>query len=126
MLPGSGQKEQRFLLRRPPSHWHGVRPYTLLVTSVDDILSGMRRFNSLHKKSVSLLQRMDTELGPLFGCISAWVTKLDAYSTFPTLKIKDLQRISCIWMKNKDVIEHTLAVLSPPDEPNSVESLPSL
>jgi|SRR5712671_507401 len=124
MLPGSGQKEQRFLPRRQSSH--RVRPYTLLVTSVDDILSGMRRFNSVHKKSVSLLQRMDTELGTLFGCISVWVTKLDAYSTFPALKIKDLQRLSCIWIKNKDAIDHILAILSPPDEPNSFESLPSL
>jgi len=69
---------------------------------------------------------MDTELGTLFGCISGWVTKLDAYSTFPGLKIKDLQRLSCIWTKNQDAIEHILAVLSPPDEPNSSESLPPL
>jgi len=69
---------------------------------------------------------MDTELDTLFGCTSAWVPKLDAYSTFPGLKIKDLHRISCIRMKNKDTIEHTLAVLSPPDESNSFEFLPSL
>ncbi|KAH9954601.1 hypothetical protein BC827DRAFT_1386756 [Russula dissimulans] len=58
---------------------------------------GMWTFNSVHKKSVSLLQRMDTELGTLFSCISAWITKLDAYSSSPALKmIKDLQRLSCL------------------------------
>jgi len=87
---------------------------------------GMRTFNSVHKKCVSLLQRMDTELGTLFGCISVWITKLGAYSTFPALKMKELQRLSCIWMKNRDAIEHILTVLSPPDESNSFESLPPL
>jgi len=86
-------------------------------------LRGMRTFNSIHKKSVSLLQRVDAELGTLFSCISAWVTELDAYSTFPALKIKDLQRLSCIWMKNQDTIEHILAVLSSPDGPITFESL---
>jgi len=58
---------------------------------------GMRTFNSVHEKSVSLLQRMDTELGTLFSCIAAWITKLDAYSSSPALKVmKDLQRLSCL------------------------------
>jgi hypothetical protein len=54
---------------------------------------------------------MDDELNTLFSCISAWVTELDAYSTFPAFNIKRLRGLSRVWVKNRDGIEHILAAL---------------
>jgi hypothetical protein len=73
----------------------------------------MRIFNSIHKKSLSLLHGMDHELNLLFGSISIWVTDADTYTTFPTLNIKRLHRLSDMWVKNKDAMEHIFTTLSP-------------
>jgi hypothetical protein len=54
---------------------------------------------------------MDDELNMLFSCISAWVTELDAYSTFPASNIKHLRGLSRIWVKNRDAIEYISAAL---------------
>jgi hypothetical protein len=61
---------------------------------------------------------MDHELNTLFGCISAWVTKLDTHSTFPAFNIKRLQTFSRAWLKNRNAID-ILAALPLLDEPNS-------
>jgi hypothetical protein len=74
-------------------------------------VSDMRKFNSIHKKSLCSLHRMDDEVNTLFSRISAWVTELDAYSTFPAFDIKHLRGLSRIWVKNRDAIEHISAAL---------------
>ena len=79
----------------------------------------MRKFNTIHKECVSSLRKMDQKLNVAFKCISGWVTELDAHSTFPTSDIKRLQRLSRVWLKNRDVIEQILASLSFVDEPSS-------
>jgi hypothetical protein len=66
---------------------------------------------------------MDHELDTSFSCISAWVTKLDAYSTFPAFDVKHLRRLSRIWVKNRDAIADTLAALLPLEEsPSPLET----
>jgi hypothetical protein len=54
---------------------------------------------------------MDRGLNTLLDCISAWVTDLDAYSTFPAFNIKHLQGLCRIWVKNRDAIGNVLTVL---------------
>jgi hypothetical protein len=78
----------------------------------------MRKFNSIYKKSLSSLRKMDHELNTLLGRISAWVTELDAYSTFPAFNIKHLRRLCRIWVKNRDAIEHVLTAPPLLDERN--------
>jgi len=74
---------------------------------------GMRRFNTMHEKILSSLHRMDHELDTSFSCISAWVTELDAHSTFPAFNMKHLRRLSRIWVKNRDAIADMFAALPP-------------
>jgi len=59
---------------------------------------------------------MDQKLNTAFNWISACVTELDAHSTFPTFDIKRLQRLSRVWLKNRDAVEHILASPSFADE----------
>jgi hypothetical protein len=67
---------------------------------------------------------MDHGLNTLINCIPAWVTELDAYSTFPALNIKRLQGLCRIWVKNRDAIRHALTVLPLLDD--SDRYLPSM
>jgi hypothetical protein len=78
----------------------------------------MRRFNRIRKECVSSLREMDQKLSTGFNCISGWVTELDAHSTFPAFDIKRLQRLSRVWLKKRDAIEHILAFPSFVDEPS--------
>ena len=80
--------------------------------------TGMRRFNRIRKECVSSLREMDQKLSTGFNCISGWVTELDAHSTFPAFDIKGLQRLSRVWLKNRDAIEHILASPSFVDGPS--------
>jgi hypothetical protein len=59
---------------------------------------------------------MDQRLYTAFNWISAFVTELDAHSTFPAFDIKRLQRLSRVWLKNRDAVEHILASPSFADE----------
>lgn len=84
----------------------------------------MRKFNSIHKKCLASLRKMDHGLNTLLNCISAWVTELDAYSTFPAFNIKHLQGLCRIWVKNRDAMGHVLRVLPLFDDGNRY--LPSM
>ncbi|KAI0298314.1 hypothetical protein BC826DRAFT_123055 [Russula brevipes] len=79
----------------------------------------MRTFNSIYRRSLSTLHKMDRQLDTLFSCIDVWVTKLDAYSTFPAFDINHLQSQSRTWVKRRDAIRNTLAALPPGGEYNS-------
>jgi hypothetical protein len=79
----------------------------------------MRKFKSIHKKCVSSLRKMDNKLNAAFNCISGWVTELEAHSTFPAFDIKRLQRLSRVWLENREAIEHVLASLPSSDQPSS-------
>jgi hypothetical protein len=80
----------------------------------------MRTFNSVHKKCLSLLHRMDYPLNTLFAHISCWVNEVDTYSTFPIFPIKRLQSLCRVWVKNRDVVEQQLSAILPlTDEPNA-------
>jgi len=82
----------------------------------------MRGFNSIYKKSLSSLHKMDQQLETLFSCIDVWVTQLDAYSTFPAFDIKHLQSQSRVWVKKRDAIRNILAALLPGGEHNGNSS----
>ncbi|KAI0287092.1 hypothetical protein BC826DRAFT_1108726 [Russula brevipes] len=74
----------------------------------------MRKFNSIYKKSLSSLHKMDRQLETLISCIDVWVTGLDGYSTFPAFDIKHLQGQSRVWVKKRDAIRNILAALLVP------------
>jgi hypothetical protein len=82
----------------------------------------MRKFNSIYKRSLSSLHKMDQQLEALFSYIDVWVTRLDAYSTFPAFDIKHLQSQSRIWVKKRDAIRNILAALPLGGEHNSNSS----
>jgi hypothetical protein len=73
----------------------------------------------MHKKILLSLQKMDDKLDILFGYIPACVTQMDTYSTFPVLNIKRLQRLSGIWLKKRDVLQHVLMNLPPVGGPTT-------
>jgi hypothetical protein len=79
-------------------------------------MSGMRKFNLVHKKCLASLRKMDHRLNALHNWISAWVTELDAYSTFPVFDIKCLRDLCRVWMKNREVVGHVLTALLLLDE----------
>ena len=69
---------------------------------------------------------MDDKLEGLLTYIPAWVTQMDAHSTFPVFNIKHLQALSRIWVKNRGLLQHGLAtlqvVVDPTTFPPSLET----
>jgi len=68
------------------------------------------RFNSIHEKSLSSLEQMDDKLEGLLTYIPAWVTQMDAHSTFPVFNIMYLQALFRIWVKNRGILQHVSAI----------------
>jgi hypothetical protein len=87
----------------------------------------LRRFNAIHEKGLSSLQKVDHGLDILFAYLITCVTQMDTHSTSSISTTKHLQVLSCNWVKKRDVLQYLLMVLPPVDgpitPPTSPESL---
>jgi hypothetical protein len=84
----------------------------------------MRKFNTIYEKMLSSLRKTNDKVDILFAYIPACVTQMDRYSTFPVLNIRRLLRLSSIWVKKRDVLQHVLMVLPPVDGPTTFLTSP--
>jgi hypothetical protein len=73
----------------------------------------MRKFNTIHKKTLSSLQKVDDGLDILLAYLTTCITQMDIHSTFPVTNIKRLQTFSHSWLKKRDVVRCLLMVLPP-------------
>lgn len=116
------RNERIEIIAHTPIRTRGTFLDEFVVTLADAHPLGMRKFNCMHAKTLSLLQKMDHKLNALLACIptGTCVNQMDTYSTLPVSNIKRhkrrLETHKCIWLKIRDALEQELMVLPPVDD----------
>ncbi|KAI0259463.1 hypothetical protein BC834DRAFT_1035892 [Gloeopeniophorella convolvens] len=72
---------------------------------------GLRTYNSVETKALSVLRKLDKKFGTLLSLTSTWIADIDGCLVPSNCTVKLLQDTSLAWVKRRDAIREVLASL---------------